>query len=64
MAGIDMWNFLESIDNQLQPEDLEGLKYIWKDNFTGKFNSDFAPSRECLEYLITKKFPGLTRLAT
>ena len=64
MTGIDMRNFLESIVNQLQPEDLEGLKYILKYNFTGKFNSDFAPSRECLEYLITKKFPGLTRLAT
>ena len=43
-----MRNFLESIVNQLQPEDLEGLKYILKDNFTGKFNSDFAASRECL----------------
>ena len=64
MAGIYMRNFLESIVNQLQPEDLEGLKYILKDNFTGKFNSDFAASRECLEYLITKQFPGLTRLAT
>ena len=59
-----MQNFLEYIVNQLQPEDLEGLKYILKNNFTGKFHSDFAASRECLEYLITKQFPVLTRLAT
>ena len=57
-----MQNFLQYIVNQLQPEDLEGLKYILKNNFTGKFHS--AASRECLEYLITKQFPGLTRLAT
>ena len=43
-----MQNFLEYIVNQLQPEDLEGLKYILKNNFTGKFHSDFAASRECL----------------
>ena len=49
MGGIDMRNFLESVVNQLQAEDLDGLKYILKDNFTGKFHSDFAASRECLE---------------
>ena len=49
MGGTDMRNFLESVVNQLQAEDLDGLKYILKDNFTGKFHSDFAAGRECLE---------------
>ena len=64
MGEIDMRKFLESVVNQFQAEDLDGLRYILKDNFTGKFHSDFAASRECWEYLITKQFPGLARLAT
>ena len=59
MARIDMQSFLESMVDQLQPEDLDGLKYVWKENFTGKFHSDFAASREYLEYFIMKQFSGL-----
>ena len=35
MAGIDMQDFLESMVRQLQGEDLDGLKYVLKENFTG-----------------------------
>ena len=44
MAWIDMRRFLESIRDQFQPVDLDGLKYVLKENFTGKFHSDFATS--------------------
>ena len=44
MAWIDMRRFLESIRDQLQPEDLDGLKYVLTENFTGKFHSNFAAS--------------------
>ena len=54
-----MQSFLESSVHQPQPEDLDGLKYVFQDNFTGKIHSDFAASRECVEYLITKHLPGL-----
>ena len=63
MAWIDMRSFLESIRDQLKPVDLDGLKYVLKENFTGshsyKFHSDFATSRDCLEYFVMKSFPGL-----
>ena len=59
MAWIDIQSLLESIVNQFQPEDLDELKYVLKENFPGNFHSDFAASRECLEYLIMKQFPGL-----
>ena len=59
MARIDIRSFLESMVDQLQPEDLDGLKYVLKENFTGKFHSDFAASSECFEYFIMKQFPGL-----
>ena len=59
MAWINMRSFFEYIVDQLQPEDLDGLKYVLKENFTGKFHSDFATTRECLEYLVMKPFPGL-----
>ena len=61
MVWIDMRSFLESIVNQLQPEDLDGLKYVLKENFTGNFHSDFATTRGnvWLGYLVMKTFPGL-----
>ena len=59
MAWIGIQSLLESIVNQFQPEDLDELKYVLKENFPDKFHSDFAASRECLEYLIMKQFPGL-----
>ena len=59
MARIDMGSFLESMVDQLQPEDLDELKYVLKENFTGKLHSDFAASSECFEYFIMKQFPGL-----
>ena len=37
MAGTDMRNFLESMVNQLQAEDLDRLKYVLKENFTGSY---------------------------
>ena len=51
-----MQSILESMVNQPQLKDLDGLKYVFQGNFTGKFHSDFAASRECVEYLITKQF--------
>ena len=59
-----MRSFLESIVIQLQPEDLDGLRYILRDKFIDKFHSNFAASTECFEYLIMKKFPVLAGLAT
>ena len=59
MAWIDIQSLVESIVNQFQPEELDELKYVLKENFPGKFHSDFATSRECLEYLIMKQIPGL-----
>ena len=58
MAWIGIQSLLESIVNQFQPEDLDELKYVLKENFPGKFHSDFAASRQCLKYLIMKEFPG------
>ena len=40
MAGMDMKVLLESIAGQLQPSDIEELKYILKDSFTGMFHSN------------------------
>ena len=36
MAGIEMRALLQSIMNQLQASDMEELKYILKDSFTGE----------------------------
>ena len=44
MASIDMRRFLESMKDQLQPVDLDGIKYALKENFTGKVHPDFATS--------------------
>lgn len=38
MAGIDMKDFLNLIGEQLLPVDVEILKYILRDSFTGKFH--------------------------
>ena len=43
MAGMDMKVLLESIAGQLQPSDIEELKYILKDSFTGMFHSNQVP---------------------
>ena len=40
MAVIDMTGLLRLIGEQLQPLDVEQLKYILQDNFTGKFHRD------------------------
>ena len=36
MAGIDIRDLLEGIVEQLQPSDVERLKYILKESFTSK----------------------------
>ena len=36
MAGVEMRVLLQSIMNQLQAPDMEELKYILKDSFTGE----------------------------
>ena len=42
MAGIDMTGLLRLIGEQLQHLDVEQLKCILQDNFTGKFHRDFS----------------------
>ena len=37
MAGIFMRDFFESMVEELQPSDVQELKYILKDSFTGRF---------------------------
>ena len=47
MAWIDVRSFLESTVDQLQSGDLDGLKYVLKENFTGKFHSsDFVATSQ------------------
>ena len=38
MAGIDMRDLLRLMGKQLHPLDVENLKYIFEDSFTGKFH--------------------------
>ena len=47
MAGIDMEDLLRLIGNQLQPVDVEQIKYILQDSFTGKSEVYLEPSRSC-----------------
>ena len=42
MAGIDMTGLLRLIGEQLQHLDVEQLKHILQDNFTGKFHRDLS----------------------
>ena len=45
MAGIDMGGFFSLIGKQLQPRDVEQLKYILEDSFTGKSEAYLEPIR-------------------
>ena len=42
MAGIDMGGFLELLGDQLQSSEVEDLKYILGNSFTGKVYSFLA----------------------
>ena len=42
MAGIDMGGFLELLGDQLQSSEVEDLKYILGNSFTGKAHSFLA----------------------
>ena len=42
MAGTDMGGFLELLGNELQPLEVEELKYIWGNSFKGTFSSFIA----------------------
>lgn len=43
MAGIDMGGFFSLIGKQLQPRDVEQLKYILEDSLTGMFEAYLEP---------------------
>ena len=45
MAGIDMEDLFSLICKELQPGDVEQLKYILEDSFTGTFEACLEPIR-------------------
>ena len=45
MAGIDMEDLFSLIGKQLQPGDVEQLKYILEDSFPGKSEAYLEPIR-------------------
>ena len=50
MAGIDMGGFLELLGDQLQSSEVEDLKYILGNSFTGKVYSFLALQETFLEF--------------
>ena len=68
MAGIDMTGLLRLIGEQLQHLDVEQLKYILQDNFTGKFHRDLSflnlELTKCLKMFRDETISSVTSLDT